>query len=277
MQADVLARMSVQAASAQQELGNAAVATQLWEQALKNASLRTIYLTGEVAAELRAALPAADAEALLRKVMEQAQRESPPHVRLQIALATHLSQTGQPAAALPLLQQALEKTRPNTPEQLTVLLQRGQTQEAAKDVEGTVRTYREVLATYPDNATALNNLAYILVNSPPPIYAPAEARALGERLREVVRGSENAGVMLDTIGWVYYHNNEFDLAAAALEEARIAGGAGLAVELHLGQVYLKQNRTADARAILNEGLDKARQAGEQNRVQEFEDVIRKML
>ncbi len=269
------ARMGVEAAKAHHAAGAAEAAAERWQQALCDACTQNIGLAGDVAAELRDTLGdrAGAAEQLLRQTLEGRPADDQVGRCLRILLGTHLCLTGNAAGALPVLSEALATTTKGTPEQLSALLTRAQAQDWTGDREGAIRTYKEVLADYPDNLTALNNLAYTLVEAPPPLYAPAEARKYAERLRSLLVVSENVGTMLDTVGWVHFHNNELDLAVSALEEAFSASGSDTAVCLHLGQVYRKLNRIADARSVLTQGLELARLSGNAESVRQFEDAL----
>ncbi len=276
--AEAKARMGVEAAKAQQAAGAADAARKQWQQALREACTQNVALAGDVALELRKALSdrPGEAESLLRQMVEDASPDDAVGQRLRIVLATHLCVTGNAAGSLPLLSEALAKVRKGTAEHLSALLTRAQAQDLAGDKEGSVRTYKEILADYEDNQTALNNLAYTLVDAPPPVYAPAEARKYADRLRELLLLGENTSTMLDTIGWVYFHNNELDLAVSALEEALSVGGPSPAICLHLAQVYQKLNRIADARSVLNQGLELARQSGSAEDVRQLEEALAKL-
>jgi tetratricopeptide (TPR) repeat protein len=273
--AEARARMAVEAAKAQQAAGAQDAARQQWLDALGAACGQNISLVGDVANDLRSAFRdrLADAEAILRQALEAAPASDICGQRERIILATHLCLTGKPAGALPLLSETQGKLSRGGPDQLSALLTRAQAQDMTGDREGAVATYKEILVDHQDNLTALNNLAYTLVDAPPPLYAPAEARKYAERLRSLLSSNENVGTMLDTIGWVYFHNpNDLELAIAALEEALSTGGPTSAVCLHLAQAYQKANRIADARNVVNQGLEAARRAGNAGDVRQLEDL-----
>lgn len=74
-----------------------------------------------------------------------------------------------------------------------------------------VDTWRRLVELRPDNAAALNNLAWMLRKSD-----PAEAKGYAERALALVPGEPN---FLDTLGVILSNQGELDGAAAALEEA----------------------------------------------------------
>jgi tetratricopeptide (TPR) repeat protein len=276
--AEAKARMGMEAAKAQQAAGAADAARTQWQQALHEACTQNVALAGDVAIELRKALSdrPGEVESLLRQMVADASPNDAVGQRLRIVLATHLCVMGNAAGSLPLLSEALAKVGKGTAEHLSALLTRAQAQDLAGDKEGSVRTYKEILADYEDNQTALNNLAYTLVDAPPPVYAPAEARRYAERLQGLLLLGENTGTMLDTIGWVHFHVNELDLAVSALEEALSVGGPSPAICLHLAQVYQKLNRIADARSVLSQGLELARQSSSAEDVRQLEEALAKL-
>ena len=88
--------------------------------------------------------------------------------------------------------------------------------------------------------------------------------------------SEEGAAALDTIGWVNFKNSNNDVAAATLEESLALGGPSVTVNLHLGQVYLAQGRTTEARSVLNQGLELARQGGNADEVRRYEELQKKL-
>jgi tetratricopeptide (TPR) repeat protein/predicted Zn-dependent protease/Tfp pilus assembly protein PilF len=274
--ADARAHMGMATAKAYQALHQDEAAKAQWEQALLDASVTGIGSAGDVATELRLALGLPEAEAVIRKTIERTPADSLPGQRLRLVLAMHLGRSGRPTEALPLLADALAKVKPGMPEYLAALLTRAGAHESTGDRAGAIRTYREALEADPNSTTALNNLAYMLVTSDPPLYAPAEGRKYAERLRGLLPAQEVAASMLDTIGWVYFKNDQLDLAAAALEEALGWGTATPTMSLHLGLVYQKLNRMVEARAVLGKGLEQARQDDNQELARELEEALNKL-
>lgn len=275
---EVRARMGIQAAKSLHGLGQHDAAEKQWEQCLSDGAAASVAMAGEVTTALRQTAQARtlDSEALLRRAIERVAPESLPGRRLRSVLAAQLATGANPAAALPLLSELIAQLQPGSAEHLTTLLTRAQALEVTGDREGSIRSYREILEAYRDNVTALNNLAYLLAESPPPLFAPAEARGYAERLRSLVPGNENAATLLDTVGWVYFKCGEAELAVAALEEAHSLDAENSSIALHLAEVYQQVGRAADARALLTRGLEGARGRGEADTIQRFEDALNKL-
>jgi tetratricopeptide (TPR) repeat protein len=276
--AEIRARLGIELAKAHAALNQTEQAAQQWQTALRDGAARS----GEVAATVMGELQQANktqpeqAETIIRAVVDSTPADTLPGQRLRLVLATYLSNVGRAAAALPLLTEVLGHVPAGSPEHQNALLAQGITLQVAKDAAGAIKSYRDLLAAYPDHAAALNNLAYLLVDCEPPLNAPAEALKYAERLRSRMRADEQGASALDTIGWVYFKNGKHDLAAAALEEALGLSAPSATVNLHLGSVYQAQGRMAEARAVLTQGLDLARQAGQPDDARQIEEVLNKL-
>ena len=62
------------------------------------------------------------------------------------------------------------------------------------------------------------------------------------------RGLPNSPNTADTLGWAYYQNGAYSVAAPILEEAVKKNPENLAYRYHLGVTYQKLNDRAHARA-----------------------------
>lgn len=273
-QVEARARATIEVAKAYAAQKQDEAARTHWRQALEAAAGERLTLMGELASDLRSSRPA-DAEALLRTVVESLPAETAAGQRARAVLAMHLISAGNAAAALPVLGEVLSKSAAETPEHLGALLAQAQALEVTQDPEGAVKSYREVLTTRPNEVTALNNLSYMLVTAEK-VLAPKEALTYAERLKNLLPNSEAAGTLLDTIGWVYFRNNELELAAATLLEAEDVSGPTATTCLHLAEVYQKMNRAADARAALERALERARRDGDANSIRQLEDALQKL-
>jgi tetratricopeptide (TPR) repeat protein len=54
------------------------------------------------------------------------------------------------------------------------------------------------------------------------------------------------GAYLDSLGWVYFHQDKLDEAATQLKQALDSIGSDPTVHDHLGDVYFKQNKVREA-------------------------------
>lgn len=119
--------------------------------------------------------------------------------------------------------------------QLSSVLEKSGKKEAAE------KGLRELLQQQPDNATALNNLGYFLLEQ---TTRHQEALALIEQAIaiEPVNGS-----FLDSLGWAHFKLGNLDKARENLEKAVNYSRRSATVYEHLGDVLQKLGRGAEAR------------------------------
>lgn len=110
------------------------------------------------------------------------------------------------------------------------------------------RALRDVLAKDPQDANALNSLGYMLADH-------------GMRLDEAVDLVQRALKVeptnpsyLDSLGWAYFRQGKLDLADQPLTQAAERLPTSSAVNEHLGDLRLKQERYADAVAAFERSL-----------------------
>ena len=103
--------------------------------------------------------------------------------------------------------------------------------EQRGETEGAVRAAREVLAVYPDDATALNFLGYLFADHDRDLE---EAEAL---VRRALSQDPDNGAYVDSMGWVYYRLGRLSEARRELERAVELTGGDALVREHLGDVY----------------------------------------
>jgi tetratricopeptide (TPR) repeat protein len=121
-----------------------------------------------------------------------------------------------------------------------VMFARGAMLERMKNFDAAEAEFRKVLAADPDNAGALNYLGYML--------ADRDVR-LDEALKMIQRALElepGNGAYLDSLGWVYFRQNQLQLAEDQLSKALEKIGTDPTVHDHLGDVYSKAGKTREA-------------------------------
>jgi tetratricopeptide (TPR) repeat protein len=198
----------------------------------------------------------ADAE----KAYRQALAKAPKHLGAMLRLAALYDRMGRSAEAVKLLDEAAaahpESTLPYL--DLGAMLQRNGRDEAA------ISAYREGLRRGPDDPLLLNNLAYVLAQTPSSL---PEAATLSERAYK--RAPRNAAIV-DTHGWILYQQGSADRALPLLEEAARLAPSTAEIQYHLGVVYAHLGRRAEARRALEQALRAPRfaQAGEARKLLE---------
>jgi Tfp pilus assembly protein PilF len=93
-----------------------------------------------------------------------------------------------------------------------------------------------VLAVNPRNAPVLNYYGYMLGDRGVRLD---EAGALVQR---ALKEEPHNGAYLDSLGWVYYHQNRLGEAETMLRKAVEREGRDPTIHSHLGDVYFKSGR-----------------------------------
>jgi putative PEP-CTERM system TPR-repeat lipoprotein len=108
----------------------------------------------------------------------------------------------------------------------------GQLSEAKK-------AYEAVLKTSPNDAEALNNLANVQLKLKDPAAVKTAEKALAQ--------AQGNAVVIDTLGWVLFHNGQTDKALQLLRDARLRAPANPEIRYHLAHVLAQTGRGAEAR------------------------------
>ena len=120
--------------------------------------------------------------------------------------------------------------------------------------------HRLALILDPDNAAALNNLAYSLAGSPgDPWFDPAQGLVLARR---AVALEPNEWNYLNTLGVAAFRASDWNTAAKALRQASTFTGGGAYDLFFLAMTYWHQGNKTDGRnARPRRRLDRQEQAG----------------
>ena len=125
----------------------------------------------------------------------------------------------------------------------------GSVYEREKKYDLAEQKFKTVLADDPRNAPVLNYLGYMLADR-------------GLRLEEAVSYIKKAvaqepenGAYLDSLGWAYYKQGNYDLAEANLLKATEKMGNDGTVQDHLADLYFKTGRLKQAAAHWERALD----------------------
>jgi Flp pilus assembly protein TadD len=155
-----------------------------------------------------------------------------------MAAHTILQRQGRTQAAESLAQQWIE----DHPKDAQLAAYLGQTALAARDYAAAARWYRAALRAQPDDAAALNNLAWALGE----LKDPA---ALDYAQRAVKLAPENPA-MLDTLGWLQVQQGRVEPGLRLLEQAHALAPASAPIRLHLAKALLQAGERAQARSHL---------------------------
>ncbi|TVP49818.1 MAG: hypothetical protein EA345_06140 [Halomonas sp.] len=168
-------------------------------------------------------------------------------VMLEVQL---LDEMGQQEDASALLDREITRT----PDDTSLLYMRAMRHWGQGDIAAMEQDLRQVLATDPDNAEALNALGYTLADLNLPGRLD-EAYALIERAYE--QAPDNPAV-LDSMGWVYFRLGKPEEALPWLESA-YAQLPDQEVAAHLAEVLHALGRSDEARQLLQRFMQRTNQ------------------
>jgi Flp pilus assembly protein TadD len=167
----------------------------------------------------------------------------------QLMISYLYNQAGRGNEAVAAARKALELARASRQEMATnALLALSSAQERAGDAKGSEESLRRILSQEPDNATALNNLGYFLVERNERLD-----EALG-MIQRAVRAEPTNASFLDSLGWAFFKLGRFEEAERNLIEAARLDQTSAAIQEHLGDIYQKRGKNELARAAWQKAL-----------------------
>ncbi|HKS30714.1 MAG TPA: tetratricopeptide repeat protein [Pyrinomonadaceae bacterium] len=171
------------------------------------------------------------------------------------------TQAGKGREAIDAARKALEMAPPAQQQLVSAaLLTLASAQERAGDPKGSEASIRRVLEKEPDNATALNNLGYFLVERNERL-----PEAL-EMIQRAVRAEPTNSSFLDSLGWAYFKMGKLEEAERNLREAAKRDPSSSTIQEHLGDVLQKQGKVAEARVAWQKALGLSTDADETARI-----------
>lgn len=133
-----------------------------------------------------------------------------------------------------------EKLSQTKEEKTSVLFLRGAMYEREKDYEKAEKTFKQVIDDDPTNASALNYLGYMLADRGVRLQ---EAQDFVERAMKI---DPNNYAYLDSLGWVYFHQNKLFEAEQQLSKSVQLSSKDATIHDHLGDVYFKEGKIKEA-------------------------------
>lgn len=123
----------------------------------------------------------------------------------------------------------------------------GMVEASSGNQTAAIQHFRKVIGSQPDNAIALNNLAYLLSES-------------GDQTQEPLKYAQRAVELdpknpefEDTLGWVLFRRGVYGVAVTHLERAMAMKATALR-QYHLAMAYHKAGQSARGRTALQAGL-----------------------
>jgi tetratricopeptide (TPR) repeat protein len=166
-----------------------------------------------------------------------------------LSIANLYLQAGRGKEAVAAARKLLELAPPDQPQLVAqALIMLASSQERAGDSKGAEESLRRILSKTPNDATALNNLGYFLVER-------------GERLpdaldmiKRAVKSEPTNPNYLDSLGWAYFKLGQLDEAERYLNDAARRNTRSSTIQEHLGDLYQKRGRLDEARAAWRKAL-----------------------
>ncbi len=159
------------------------------------------------------------------------------NVRALVLLAQFQAARGQLDQAIGNYQRAIAVA----PADAGLYVALGSVYESIANWEQAETTYQKALAIQQENPLASNNLAYLMLEHGGSVNV---ALTLAQTARKGLPDLPNSA---DTLGWAYYNNGAFSVAAPLFEDAVKKVPGNLAYRYHLGVTYQKLNETVQAR------------------------------
>lgn len=178
-----------------------------------------------------------------KKIYRNLQKSSPDHFEVIRGLARVYEHSNQLDEAITVLDDAIGDNfdNPLWVELAQLYDENGQDSKAEA-------MYREVLAFNPYEVIASNNLAILLSKDDDQMPEAIDLALQAYRL------APGHPAVLDTLGWIYYLQEDFTRAEELIGLAVQIMPVNPQLRFHRGMVYLKQKRSALARVDLNKVL-----------------------
>jgi len=188
----------------------------------------------------------------------EALRLNPYYINGYLALAHIYAATGRSDATI----REYEAARGKFPEYLPTYILLSQVYEYLGNPDRAEQICREALKIDPNFYLALSNLARLYVEHGGPL---ADALELAQRAKSQQPEDPNVN---DTLGWTYYKQGMYHLAAPVLEAAVAKSPQVAKFQFHLGLVYVAVGQTDQARSSLQTALNLGLSADQARSAQE---------
>jgi tetratricopeptide (TPR) repeat protein len=227
--------------------------------------------------------------------------KAPSRLDLQMALADMAARTGQFDLAIKYYQHVLDSLEPGARQRADVLLRMGEAYRRKGDLEHAIeclekaravhpesimvlsnlalvldqaerwpeakKVYQVALNLDPNNAIALNNLAYLEAEHGGDLN---EAQTLAQRAKQFLPDRPEVS---DTLGWIYLKRNLADNAADIFTELVRTNPHSSTFHYHLGQAYHQKGDRVAAERELNAAL---RQNPTKQEEKDIKDLLRRL-
>jgi len=164
--------------------------------------------------------------------------------RMAGTMATALQETGDTARAVSVLEDARGRDRQSS----ELMFDLAAAYDRAKKYDQAEQTFRQLLASEPNNADALNSFGYMLAQRGAKLDEAADLIT-----RALAIETDNPS-FLDSLGWVYFKQAKLDKARDPLQRAAAALPTTSVIQDHLGELYFQLKQYRDAAAAWDRAL-----------------------
>lgn len=263
------ATLRARGAAAYLARGDAANAAALYDDALSISAREGLDSLRLVVREMGLFCPPTDVEEKMKATSGRLGADVAAQ-RIQIMLCWQLLGNERADDAARVIDAVLARTDLPQADKLGAMMARAACFEAKQQWEAATNVYREVLRERADHLEALNNLAYLLLEH---TTQYKEALRCAERAREILEFAPSAAV-LDTVGWAYFKNGQFERAEASLGEALAADPEDPAALYHLGLLLIDQKRPTEARTMLQRLRETAERLRNQDYIRKADEALK---
>ena len=144
---------------------------------------------------------------------------------------------------------AIERLGPTEKSQWSVYYARGVCEERVKNWPAAEADLRKALELDPNQELTLNYLGYSWVDQ------SLNLKEAMDLIRRAVQLRPNDGYFVDSLGWAYYRQKEFDQAVKQLERAVELKPDDPVINDHLGDAYWHVGRQLEAKFQWKQALD----------------------
>lgn len=159
-----------------------------------------------------------------------------------IAFASALASSGQAERALAELQQWLDETPEDGAGWASLGMLR---QQLGKESEA-LEAYEHALKYAPPNAVLMNNMAWL--------YLERDGKRAAELAIRAYELSPSRAEIVDTYGWVLFHQGRKNEGLAALQQALVIAPRNAEIALHVAEALHDLGRDGEARPLLERVL-----------------------
>lgn len=168
--------------------------------------------------------------------LEKATKIDPHNLNALISYGLALNQLNKNEQAIVPLKEALKVDSTN----ITALSTLGMLYDNLEMYDNSDRIYEQAIKIYPENDLILNNYAYSLAER------SYRLKFALEMSKKAIQIQPENGAYLDTMGWIYYKLEQYNLALEYIKRSLQYRQDSPAVIDHLGDIYLKLGEKEEA-------------------------------